>query len=135
MGFFAEKDGVKVGIDASHVPVWQQSGYRIGVDLPYYLDDTSDLSTVLSGGTIAIASVSVTAAGPDSQPLMARAMIQELYGSEHIIDTLSTDDVGTVLKEVLGEQTAVDTGTGPSYGTVKVDDKGRVISVEVSYED
>ena len=135
MGFFAEKDGVTVGIDSSQVPVWQQAGYRIGVELPYYLEDASELSTVLSGGTIAITSVSITAAGPNSQPLMARSMIQELYGTEHEINTLSTDDVQTVLKEVLGEGTVVDTSTGPSFGTVKVDDKGRVISVEVTYED
>lgn len=135
MGFFAEKDGMTVGIDSSHVPVWQQAGYRIGIELPYYLDDPADLSTVLSGGSIAIASVSIAAAGPTSQPLIARSLIQELYGTEHTINTLSIDDVQATVKEVLGEHTAVDTGTGPAYGTVKVDDKGRVISVEVSYED
>lgn len=135
MGFFAEKDGMRVGIDSSQIPAWREVGYRIGMELPYYLDDASELSTVLSGGSISINSVAITAAGPESQPLMARSLIQELYGTEHEISTLATDDVQTVIREVLGQRTVVDMGTGPAYGTVKVDDKGRVISVEVNYED
>lgn len=135
MGFFAEKDGVSVGIDSSQISAWREVGYRIGMELPYYLDDASELSIVLSGGSISINSVAITAAGPESQPLMARSLIQELYGTEHEISTLATDDVQTVIKEVLGQRTVVDMGAEPAYGTVKVDDKGRVISIEVNYED
>lgn len=135
MGFFAEKDGVTVGIDSSQIPAWREVGYRIGMELPYYLDDDAELSLVLSGGAISVASVAITAAGVNSQPLMARSMIQELYGTEHEVNALSTDDTEAVIKEVLGPRAVVDINTGPSYTTVKVDDKGRVKSVEIEYED
>lgn len=135
MEFFASKDGSQVFLDVDQIPVWQQAGYRIGIMLPYYLDAASELSILLNGGSIGINSVEIQAAGQKAVPLMARSKIQELCGTEHEARGLSEEDTQTVIKEVLGERAIVDTGTGPTYTTVKVDDMGRVISVEIEYEE